>query len=243
MSTQEKPPQYDQTCSLCGTPVRVVGNTTMNYESAYESLRAENKRLISASEELRRENQRLHLQWSAAMNARDEARAALETWETRWRNCNDRAKEERDALKAQLAKSIEFRAREREAFEAQLSAHKEIDALKSENERLKRERHDVKCPHCLQSFWFTAWDGEYPHNLSIPCSHLKERDELKARLAGAERLLDTIKDAPIWEVQEERNRLKALCGDMLAEWNAGRVYAPSDKLKIYERLQNYVEET
>jgi hypothetical protein len=31
---------YDKTCEVCGTPVRVVGETTMSYESAYEEAMA-----------------------------------------------------------------------------------------------------------------------------------------------------------------------------------------------------------
>jgi len=37
--------EYPLKCTLCGTPVKVVGKTTMHYESAYDKLKASNKAL------------------------------------------------------------------------------------------------------------------------------------------------------------------------------------------------------
>lgn len=35
--TEDKPREYPDTCQTCGTPVRVIGNTTLSYDSAYEA--------------------------------------------------------------------------------------------------------------------------------------------------------------------------------------------------------------
>ena len=40
--------------------------------------------------------------------------------------------------------------------------------------------------------------------------------------------------------KKENQRLRQLVKDLIREWESGRVYAPSDKLKIYERAKKEV---
>jgi len=53
------------------------------------------------------------------------------------------------------------------------------DAEKAELERLKRELHDIKCPHCKNNFWFVYECGKYPQ-ATVLCSHQIKADSLRA---------------------------------------------------------------
>lgn len=95
------------------------------------------------------------------------------------RECSNNKFDEIQRLKAELAK---YRKSELEAAPALHAFVKEREELQYEIKKLKRERHDIKCPFCHQNFWFTKWGEKYPNNLSVVCSHLVAARILKEAL-------------------------------------------------------------
>jgi hypothetical protein len=69
------------------------------------------------------------------------------------------------------------------------------DAEKAELERLKRELHDIKCPHCKNNFWFVYECGKYPQ-ATVLCSHQIKADSLRAMCEKMAEALERIRDNP-----------------------------------------------
>lgn len=99
---------------------------------------------------------------------------------------------ERDELQAEIEKLNEklagYRETDRTRDEALVMKDKAVEvaiaigfehnrmvALLAESDaeiaRLKKERHDIKCPHCQKNFWFVQELGQYPNDISAACSH------------------------------------------------------------------------
>lgn len=68
-----RPPDYTDTCPVCGTPVRVVGHTTKSYESAYQALLAQCEQLAAALESIRKYSD--DVSWTA-----EQALTAYRAW-------------------------------------------------------------------------------------------------------------------------------------------------------------------
>jgi hypothetical protein len=59
---------FDKTCESCGTPVKVVGDVTKHYESAYEIVKADLDFSVAEREALKHEIEELK---KALMRAHD----------------------------------------------------------------------------------------------------------------------------------------------------------------------------